>query len=69
MYICICNGVRERDIQAAVAEGATSFDELQEQLGVSTCCGTCGHDARECFAAAAGGLTPIKSARPLLSNA
>ncbi|MGH8274968.1 MAG: (2Fe-2S)-binding protein [Gammaproteobacteria bacterium] len=50
MYVCICNGVTERHIRAAVAEGATSFEALQERLEVSTCCGCCEEEVREILA-------------------
>ena len=41
MYICICNGITERDIRTAVAEGASTLDCLRDQLGVAAGCGTC----------------------------
>ncbi len=41
MYICICNGVTDRDIRRAVSEGANSLDALRDELGVASCCGTC----------------------------
>ncbi|MEM9385211.1 MAG: bacterioferritin-associated ferredoxin [Pseudomonadota bacterium] len=41
MYICICNGVTDREIREAVAAGADSVDALREELGVASCCGTC----------------------------
>lgn len=50
MYVCICNGVTERRIRQAVAEGCTSFDALQEKLAVSTCCGCCEEEVREILA-------------------
>ncbi|NYT65640.1 (2Fe-2S)-binding protein [Alcaligenaceae bacterium] len=47
MYICICNAITERQVQAAVAEGASSLADLQAQLGVATCCGCCADTATE----------------------
>lgn len=41
MYICICNGVTDREIREAAAAGADSLDALREELGVASCCGTC----------------------------
>lgn len=41
MYICICNAVTDRQIQAVVAAGAASLDEVTMELGVGACCGCC----------------------------
>jgi bacterioferritin-associated ferredoxin len=46
MYVCICNGVSDRQIREAVAAGARSFEALQEELEVSTCCGCCEDEVR-----------------------
>ncbi len=47
MFICICNAITERQVQAAVSEGATSLSDLQGQLGVASCCGCCAETATE----------------------
>ncbi len=39
--ICQCLNVTDHDIEEAVLEGATSFEELQERTKISTACGTC----------------------------
>lgn len=49
MYICICNSVTDRDIAAAVDDGARTLTDLELQLGVGTCCGQCRGKARECL--------------------
>jgi bacterioferritin-associated ferredoxin len=41
MYICVCQGVTDRQITEAVASGASSLEDLQDQLGVAVTCGTC----------------------------
>ena len=41
MIVCICNAVNDRAIRRAVADGVETFDELQFELGVGTCCGKC----------------------------
>ncbi|GAA5235921.1 bacterioferritin [Verticiella sediminum] len=41
MYICICNGITEAELRESVAAGARSFEELQLETGVASCCGTC----------------------------
>lgn len=47
MFICICNAITERQVQTAVADGASTLSELQGQLGVASCCGCCADTAVE----------------------
>lgn len=47
MYICICNAISERQVQEAVAQGASELSDLQASLGVATCCGHCAEVATE----------------------
>lgn len=47
MFICVCNAITERQVQAAVASGASSMSDLQGQLGVAACCGCCAETAAE----------------------
>ena len=50
MYVCVCNGITERQIRAYVAErGTCSLDELKCELGVATQCGRCEESARQCL--------------------
>jgi bacterioferritin-associated ferredoxin len=41
MYVCLCNGITDRQIRSAVADGARCLSDLQSTLGVATCCGRC----------------------------
>jgi len=41
MYVCICHAVTDRDIMKAVDKGATSLQDLSDELNVATCCGRC----------------------------
>ncbi|CAN7286542.1 (2Fe-2S)-binding protein [Trinickia sp. LjRoot230] len=50
MIVCVCKSVSDRKIRAAIADGADSFDELQFELGVTTCCGRCEASVREVMA-------------------
>lgn len=50
MIVCVCKSVSDRKIRAAIAEGADTFDELQFELGVATCCGKCEESVREVMA-------------------
>lgn len=47
MFICICNAITERQVQAAVTQGAHTLSDLQAQLGVAACCGCCAETATE----------------------
>ena len=52
MYVCLCHGIRDRELQQAVEQGASSFEELQARTGVASCCRTCEPTARELLDAA-----------------
>jgi len=61
MFICVCNAVTERDVLAAVAEGAQSLADLQGQLGLASCCGACANLAQEYLP---GGCYAVSEAVP-----
>jgi bacterioferritin-associated ferredoxin len=46
MIICLCKAVSDRQIKAAVKDGATCIRDLTRDLGVGTCCGKCIPEAR-----------------------
>ncbi|MBK8522719.1 MAG: (2Fe-2S)-binding protein [Betaproteobacteria bacterium] len=46
MYVCVCQAVTNRQISATIAQGATTFKALRDELGVATCCGKCSKDVR-----------------------
>lgn len=46
MYICVCNGINERDIRSAVDAGARTLGDLQRELGVASGCGQCAGEAQ-----------------------
>jgi bacterioferritin-associated ferredoxin len=50
MIVCVCKSVSDRKIRAAIDEGVDSFDELQFELGVATCCGKCEESVRDLMA-------------------
>lgn len=41
MYVCLCQGVTEKQIRREVVNGAESYEDIQERLNVGMCCGTC----------------------------
>jgi bacterioferritin-associated ferredoxin len=47
MYICVCRGITDKEIQAAAQRGVTSLEQLSESMGVGADCGVCqGHACR-----------------------
>jgi bacterioferritin-associated ferredoxin len=66
MFVCICNGVTEGQIRAAIDEGACSVHDLGARLGVASGCGCCAEfaaslisesrprDSERCMAPVAG---------------
>ncbi len=47
MYVCICKGITDTQIRAAVQGGASSLSDVNSALGVASQCGKCGIMARE----------------------
>lgn len=47
MFVCLCEGVSDRAIRAAIAAGAHTVDELGEACGAGTGCGGCVHYLEE----------------------
>ncbi len=41
MYVCVCNGVTDKDIQREVDAGCTSVSELTMRTGAGASCGSC----------------------------
>lgn len=41
MYVCLCKGINEKQINQGIAEGQSSLRALQEALGVGVDCGRC----------------------------
>ena len=41
MYVCLCQGVTDRDIENAVSDGARSWREVREVTGCAGQCGKC----------------------------
>jgi bacterioferritin-associated ferredoxin len=64
MIVCVCHRVSDRDITREAHAGCTSFDQLQDSLGVATGCGACMECAREVFDSAhcAGRCCEIRQA-------
>jgi len=40
MYVCLCKGITQKDIQDAVENGA-SLSDIRKNMGVASECGSC----------------------------
>ncbi|MGY4828774.1 (2Fe-2S)-binding protein [Sphaerotilaceae bacterium SBD11-9] len=59
MIVCVCHRISDRDIERHARNGCASFDELQMDSGVASCCGRCADCARDVFESArSSGLHP-----------
>lgn len=47
MYVCVCNGVTDKQIIKAAENGAMTLQDLSEELKVATCCGRCSSCAKK----------------------
>ena len=47
MYVCLCKGITDRQIKAAIHNGASSISQLRKALGVASQCGKCSATTRE----------------------
>ena len=41
MIICLCKGVRDKDVRRAIRQGAHSITDLKKSTGAGTLCGAC----------------------------
>lgn len=55
MYICLCNGLTDRDIRRAAAAGDGSVAQLYRSLGCAPRCGKCVPTVREMVAERSAG--------------
>ena len=58
MYVCICNGVTDRDIRQAAQAGCGGMAELTMRTGCGACCGSCVGMASETLEQARAELRP-----------
>jgi bacterioferritin-associated ferredoxin len=53
MYVCLCNGIRESDVKAAIRGGATKPEDVYHRLGCEPACFTCVSTVAEMVAGSA----------------
>jgi bacterioferritin-associated ferredoxin len=63
MYVCICNAVRESEIEQVIAEGVRDVEAVYEALDVEPQCGTCRAYIREMMAEVPSALPSVTSAK------
>ena len=61
MIVCVCRRISDRDIAQAAREGCGSFDDLQIDLGVATCCGRCAECAQQVLSAHQSQRVPVQA--------
>lgn len=47
MYVCICNGITDKQVREAAKSGVRNLWGLQMELGVASNCGSCKEVAME----------------------
>jgi len=47
MYVCVCKGITDSQIKAAIDDGAVTLGQLRKALGVASQCGKCASMTRE----------------------
>ncbi len=59
MYLCICNAIREREVDGLVAEGdARTVSDVYRALGKQPQCGSCASAIRDRVKAVTGESVP-----------
>lgn len=58
MFVCLCKGVSDRQIQQLVDAGARSLRDVREATGLGTQCGKCACEARQIVRDALGESLP-----------
>ena len=58
MYVCLCRGVTDRKIRAAIAAGASTIAEVGDRTQAGVECGTCHSGIQELLREAADPTRP-----------
>jgi bacterioferritin-associated ferredoxin len=64
MYICVCKAITDRQIKAAINDGANSLGQLRKALGVASQCGKCSSLTREILDETLNGEAPMINGLP-----
>jgi bacterioferritin-associated ferredoxin len=55
MYVCVCNAVTDREVEASIDEGARTRAEVTRACGAGGDCGSCHRMIEDMVEAACGG--------------
>ena len=55
MYVCLCKAASDKDVKAAIADGARTVDEVGAACGAGTGCGACRPMIHEMLGSGAAG--------------
>jgi bacterioferritin-associated ferredoxin len=58
MIVCFCHPTSDRDLDAAIDDGARTVEDIGRRCGAGTGCGTCVEDLRERLAERGQGGCP-----------
>ncbi|AWM81385.1 (2Fe-2S)-binding protein [Gammaproteobacteria bacterium ESL0073] len=47
MYVCLCQGITDKDIRDAINSGCSSYKEVRAALNIASQCGKCGCLAKQ----------------------
>ena len=47
MYVCNCNAITERDLAAAIKDGASHWQDVHAHFKHTPCCGMCENEMTE----------------------
>ncbi|WP_331347037.1 bacterioferritin-associated ferredoxin [Cellvibrio sp. UBA7661] len=64
MYVCLCKAITDRQIKAAIDNGASSIGQLRKALGVASQCGKCASMTREILDEALNSEAPMINGLP-----
>lgn len=68
MYVCVCNGVTDRDIRDAAQAGCSSVTELTMQTGAGAGCGSCLDMAEALLLESSANHVPLPVLEPVLDQ-
>ncbi|MGI4982490.1 MAG: (2Fe-2S)-binding protein [Janthinobacterium lividum] len=60
MIVCVCKAISDRQLRASIQAGHDSFDALQFEHGVATCCGRCEEAVHEVLAGQEVGCSRVE---------
>jgi bacterioferritin-associated ferredoxin len=63
MFVCLCEGVTDREIHEALDEGCRSIPDVMECTGAGTGCGACHSTIATIVASRPEGEGPVSSSR------